>query len=105
MHWGSFWTGIIIIAIGFFVKAFPNLISGYNMMSQQEKDKIDIKGFSTALRNLLIVWGVIFAVGYNVLIWMGWEYIARYISIVFVISLIVCMFLFQVIYTIKKKKE
>lgn len=105
MDWTIFCVGVFLIGLGFLVKAFPNLISGYSIMSQEEKDKIDIKGFSTALRNFLIIWGVILAVGYNFLIWLGLGDVAGYLWYVFFISLIICMFLFQIIYTIKKKKE
>lgn len=105
IQWIHVFVGLGFIGLGFLLKAFPNLIAGYNIMSREEKDTIDINGFSTALRNLLIIWGVIFAVGYNLLILLGFEYIAGYIPIIFVITLIICMFLFQIIYTVKKKKE
>lgn len=105
MDWGYFWMGVILIAIGFLVKAFPNLISGYSIMSQGEKDKIDIKGLSVALRNLLVILGVIVGGICNILVYFGLYRIAAMSDYIVPITLIICMFIFQIVYTVKKKKE
>jgi len=33
----TIYTGLIFIAIGILIKLFPNLIAGYNTLSQREK--------------------------------------------------------------------
>lgn len=50
--------GLGIIALGFLLKIFPILIAGYNTMTKEQKQNVDIKGFSSFLRNVLIVMGL-----------------------------------------------
>ncbi len=50
--------GLGIIASGFLLKIFPILIAGYNTMTKEQKQNVDIKGFSSFLRNVLIVMGL-----------------------------------------------
>ena len=52
-------TGIILIISGILVKKFPNLIAGYNTLSEEEKKKIDINHLSTFMHNGLILIGAI----------------------------------------------
>jgi hypothetical protein len=56
--------GLFLIGLGFLVKASPDLISGYNTMSKENKKKVDIVGLSTFLRNGFITIGLIIIVGY-----------------------------------------
>lgn len=41
MIYGSLISGVILILIGFIAKNNPDLIAGYNALSQEENDKID----------------------------------------------------------------
>jgi len=52
-------TGIILIISGILVKKYPNLIAGYNTLSEAEKKKIDIKHLSGFMRNCLIIIGAV----------------------------------------------
>ena len=52
-------TGIILIICGILVKINPNLIAGYNTMSESDKQKIDIKRLSTFMHNGLIIIGAV----------------------------------------------
>lgn len=52
------YIGLSIIALGFFVKAFPNLIAGYNTMTKEQKEQVNIQGLSTLMRNVFIGIGV-----------------------------------------------
>jgi hypothetical protein len=52
-------TGIILIISGVLVKINPNLIAGYNTLSESDKQKIDIKRLSTFIHNGLILFGAV----------------------------------------------
>jgi len=39
--------GLFMIGIGFLVKFNPDLIAGYNTLSESDKQNIDIEGLST----------------------------------------------------------
>jgi len=67
MLYSEFLTGTILIITGILVKLYPNLIAGYNTMSKVEKEKVDINGLSSMMRNyfvglglLVILLGIIF---------------------------------------------
>lgn len=47
-----------LIGSGFLVEAFPTTIAGYNMMSKEEKQKIDIVKLSKFLKKILILLGL-----------------------------------------------
>ena len=50
-------TGIILIICGILVKRNPNLIAGYNTLSEAKKQKIDIKRLSSFMHNSFMVIG------------------------------------------------
>ena len=52
-------TGIILVFSGLLVKYNPNLIAGYNTLSEKEKESIDVTKLSTMMRNYLITIGVL----------------------------------------------
>lgn len=52
-------VGLFLILMGFLVKKFPNLISGYNTMPAKEKAKVDVDGLSSHMCNSLIVIGLL----------------------------------------------
>lgn len=51
-------TGSILILCGFLVKKFPELIAGYNSLSEQQKKRVDIDGLSTLMKKNFIILGV-----------------------------------------------
>lgn len=50
-------TGIILIISGILVKKYPNLIAGYNTLSDADKQKVDIKRSSKFMHDGLIIIG------------------------------------------------
>jgi len=52
-------TGIILIICGILVKMNPNLIAGYNTLSEADKKKVDIKRLSMYMHNGLIIIGAV----------------------------------------------
>jgi hypothetical protein len=89
----NLFTGVLMIALGFLVKIFPNLIAGYNTMSAKDKANVDIEGLSTYMRNGLILIGVSIIVGYFFFKWLGLDTIAIVIMpIVSVIGAFIIVF-------------
>ncbi len=52
------YIGLGFVVLGFLLKAFPNLIAGYNSMSKEQKEEINIKGLSSNMRNAFIIMGL-----------------------------------------------
>lgn len=52
----------IMITGGVLAKAFPDLIAGYNTMAAKEKEKVDVNGLSTFVRNNCVAMGITLAV-------------------------------------------
>ena len=52
-------TGTILIITGFLVKKFPDLIAGYNSLTDAQKKKVNIDGLSSMMRNYLIAIGIL----------------------------------------------
>ena len=50
-------TGLFLIGLGYAVKAYPDLIAGYNTMSESKKIRFDIDGFSTKMKKNLVIQG------------------------------------------------
>ncbi len=55
-------TGAILIITGVLVKLFPDLIAGYNTLSEAQKKKVNIDGLSTMMKNYLIFLGILVVV-------------------------------------------
>lgn len=51
-----------MIAIGYAVKKYPNLIAGYNTMSPERKKQVDIEGLSTFMKKGFIRMGLFIVV-------------------------------------------
>ena len=49
--------GLFFVGIGFLVKSVPNLIAGYNTMSDDEKQNVDIAGLSAFMKKGFIIMG------------------------------------------------
>lgn len=73
MIYSQILVAIILIACGFLAKKYPNLIAGYNTLSQVEKDKININELSTFLKQLLIGLGIITIINYSVLSFLNFS--------------------------------
>lgn len=57
MIYAAFTAGIILIVCGLLVKIYPNLIAGYNSLSEEEKQSVDIDGLSSLMQKGLIIIG------------------------------------------------
>ncbi len=47
---------------GFLVKEYPDLIAGYNTLSKEDKEKVDIKNLSLMMKRSLIIIGALIIV-------------------------------------------
>lgn len=86
--------GAFLILLGVLIKhaKMYNLISGYRSMPSEKRIKFDINGFSTLLRNCLVLIGLFFIVGHLFFKWIGWETVSGmvgFIAIPFLIYLLV----------------
>ena len=54
---GFIFTGFILIIVGLLVKQYPNLLAGYNTLSEEQKKEIDIEKVSTIARNVIVLTG------------------------------------------------
>lgn len=89
----ALYIGLFLIGIGFLVKAFPNLIAGYNKMSQKQKANVDIVGLSNFIRNGLILIGLVVIIGYNGLNWAELNDLVEYfIPVVILTGVILLIF-------------
>lgn len=70
-------VGLFMIGLGFLVKSSPDLIAGYNTMSEEKKKNVDIEGLSTFMRNGLITIGLSIIIGYYIFKWIGFIMIAN----------------------------
>jgi len=62
MLFSSLLVGIILIICGFLVKEYPNLIAGYNTLSENDKKKVDIESLSSMMKRALIIIGALIIV-------------------------------------------
>jgi len=75
-------TGLFFIGLGFLVKAFPDLIAGYNTLSPEKKKNVDIDGLSRYTRKGLIIMGLMIILGYLLFRWAGWTYLANMVILI-----------------------
>lgn len=99
MEWGFLFIGLFIIGFGFFMKAFPY----FGSYAIDDLFNFDIEQFSTAMGYLMIVLGAIIAIVATVFQWLEWYIVVKYILFGCIVTMIVGVFVFHVIYTIKKK--
>ncbi len=78
--------GLFMIGIGFLVKFNPDLIAGYNTLSESDKQNVDIEGLSTFARNAFIAMGLIIIAGHFLFVWLGYTQVVCFIS--FIVSII-----------------
>ena len=67
--------GLLLILLGILIKhaSMYNLIAGYSSMPSDKRMNFDISGFSTLLRNCLVLTGLVFIGGHLFFKWIGWE--------------------------------
>ncbi len=64
-------TACILIGLGVLVKRFPMLIAGYNTLSKEERDNIDVKGLSTFMCYSLVGMGIVPLLVYYICLGIG----------------------------------
>jgi len=74
--------GLFLVTLGFLVKAYPNLIAGYNTMPEDKKKNVDIEGLSTFIRNGLAITGLTIIGSYFVFKWLGFTTVANLIIVI-----------------------
>ena len=74
-------TGIILIICGILVKINPDLIAGYNTLSEADKKKVDIKRLSTYMHNGLIIIGAVSIIAAIIMFFIGIKASYRLMSI------------------------
>ena len=50
--------GLLLIMLGFLVKKHPDIIAGYNTMPKVQKEKFDIRGYSSLMKKAFIAVGL-----------------------------------------------
>ncbi|RYG12302.1 MAG: DUF3784 domain-containing protein [Chitinophagaceae bacterium] len=70
--------GIFLVSIAFVLteKNAKNLLSGYNMMSTEERKTVDIASLVTYFRKFFVVLGITFTLGSLALIYLGNQTVA-----------------------------
>lgn len=69
--------GLSISGIGFLVTAYPDLISGYNTMTREQKENVNIKALSIFMRNVFIISGLSTIIGYFFFKLIGYNLISN----------------------------
>lgn len=64
-------VGFLFILLGFLVVKCPMLISGYNTMPKEKRDKVDIGGLSRMIRGWMIGIGLSFMLASTILNKLG----------------------------------
>lgn len=83
--------GLIMILAGLLVKPYPNLIAGYNMLTQAQKEKFNLKKYAVFMGNTLIGLGiVVILIG----IIMKWFEVKQHYSVMVSTTLIVLTVLY-----------
>ena len=81
-----------MIGIGFLVKLSPNMMAGYNTMSEEKKKNVDIEGLSTYMRNGFVAIGLTLIISYYFFKWIGLTLIAdSMIVIVILVGITILM--------------
>lgn len=53
----NFIVGGLFIVLGFSIQKYPDLIAGYNSLSDNEKKRVDVKRLSAHLKVILLIMG------------------------------------------------
>ena len=71
MFYAQLIVSLILILSGILVKYNPNLIAGYNTLSEKEKKLINIKKLSSFLKNTLITLGIFGLILHFILVFLN----------------------------------
>lgn len=63
-------AGVLYLIIGFVVRVYPNIIAGYNSLSQRDQEKATNNGLPLFAFVLFSLMGVLCIISYPVSIWL-----------------------------------
>lgn len=66
-------VGGFLILMGFLVKKFPDMIAGYNTMSEEQKKNVNVEGLSSMMRNAMVLMGLLIGGGLPFFRMAGWK--------------------------------
>ena len=91
MDVGIYISGALFIVLGFLIKAYPNLLAGYNTMSKEQKSNVDIEGLSTFSRNCMLSIGVLLILSGLLLFVLNWMMYVSFVSLPITIGGVIYM--------------
>lgn len=80
--------GLVFIVLGFLVKRFPVLIAGYNTMSKEQKENVDVNGLGRYMRWCLICLGCV-VIALSIIFTL--LHLTAYLSLVIIVLLFVVL--------------
>ena len=102
MLFSSLLMGVILIICGFLVKEYPNLIAGYNTMSKEDKEKVDIDNLSFMMKKGLIIIGAMVIIVGSLMIVFNYK---ESYGLLITSSIVIFGVIFMIIYAQKYYKK
>jgi hypothetical protein len=90
----SIFTGLIFIATGILVRLFPNLMAGYNQLSQKERENAKANGLPTFGSVVFLSMGLVSISGYFIGVWMEKPAIGQSLSLLVTLVGVVVLVVF-----------
>lgn len=85
--------GASFIIIGFLTKKYPMLLSGYNTLPEEEREKIDVEKMTSSIRNTSVAIGIILIFGALLLTYFGLSsYMDLFLLSVIIIGVAIIIF-------------
>ncbi|MFC3417791.1 DUF3784 domain-containing protein [Algoriphagus hitonicola] len=79
---GSILSGIIFLAIGLIVRVYPNILAGYNSLSQKERENTERNGLPFYGFLLFTAMGVISLLSYVISRWLEAPHLSSGITLI-----------------------
>jgi hypothetical protein len=88
------YTGLIFLVIGFLIKMFPNLLAGYNHLSQKEKENAIANGLPTFAWIVFSIMGLMVISGHFMGMWIDKPSLGKSISLLVTLTGMVVLIVF-----------
>lgn len=75
-------TGVLYLIIGFVVRVYPNIIAGYNSLSQRDQERASKNGLRFFAFVLFSLMGVLCIVSYPVSLWLEMPNLSTGVSVI-----------------------
>ncbi|MDR7128283.1 hypothetical protein J2X69_000611 [Algoriphagus sp. 4150] len=102
---GTIYVGILFIAIGILIRIFPNLLAGYNQLSQRERENSISNGLPTFAFIVFCLMGIILIAGHFAAIGLNKPSLSGSINISVILIGAVVLIVFGKILTNKRVKK